>query len=59
MKCAHCTFAHAITGLIECRRNSPQVLVDDEGEHVRAWPPVEPNDWCHKFRRRNASVDVK
>ena len=33
----------------ECRRRSPELLVDIEGNLSPAWPPVDDGHWCGEY----------
>lgn len=33
----------------ECRRRSPELLVDESGNETPAWPPVDDDHWCGEY----------
>jgi len=33
----------------ECRRRSPELLLDEEQRLARLWPPVDVLDWCGEY----------
>jgi hypothetical protein len=39
----------------ECRRRSPELLVDEDGNHSPGWPPVDEIHWCGEYSPDNYS----
>ncbi len=37
----------------ECRRRTPELLLDDEHGVARLWPPVDNLDWCGEYEAGN------
>jgi hypothetical protein len=59
--CGSCRYFNLLGGdgtdawMGECRRRSPELLVDIEGNLSPAWPPVDEIHWCGDYSPDNYS----
>jgi hypothetical protein len=53
--CGSCRYFELLGGdgetsyMGECRRRSPELLVDEGGNETPAWPPVDDDHWCGEY----------
>lgn len=53
--CGSCRYFELLGGdgetsyMGECRRRSPELLVDESGNETPAWPPVDDDHWCGEY----------
>jgi len=53
--CGTCRYFNLLGGdgsqnwMGECRRRSPELLVDENGNQSPGWPPVDDGHWCGEY----------